>query len=146
MLIFTSPSTPYSTWLTYYPNITNFPGGTNNTAGGADPDGDGFKNDTEFAFDGDPTVGSPGFLTASNTGAGNVSISYLRRKASAGGAAYQIQGNPTLTNAWTNYTSAIIITNANGTNGIALPDYYERNTFEVPANGKNFYRVNALVE
>ncbi|MEI6340305.1 MAG: hypothetical protein WCQ57_17265, partial [Verrucomicrobiota bacterium] len=112
----------------------------------ADPDGDSFNNNTEFAFDGNPTVGSPSLITSSNSGSGNVAISYVRRKASAGGAAYFIQGNPTLTNAWTNYTPATIITNANGTNGIALPDYYERNTFEVPANGKNFYRVNALVE
>jgi autotransporter-associated beta strand protein len=146
LLTFTSSSTPYSTWLSYYPNITNFPGGTNNTTDTADPDGDSFNNNTEFAFDGDPTVGSPSLITSSNSGSGNVAISYVRRKASAGGAAYFIQGNPTLTNAWTNYTPATIITNANGTNGIALPDYYERNTFEVPANGKNFYRVNALVE
>jgi len=146
LLIFTSSSTPYSTWLSYYPTITNFPGGVSNTNGTADPDGDNFNNNTEFAFDGNPTVGSPSLITFSNSGSGNVAISYVRRKASAGGAAYLIQGNPTLTNAWTNYTPATIITNANGTNGIALPDYYERNTFEVPANGKNFYRVNALVD
>jgi len=128
--------TAYQAWLTNYPSLSN-------TNGAADPDGDGFDNNTEFAFDGNPTVGSPSLVTSSNAGSGNVAISYVRRKVSAGGAAYSIQGNPTLTNAWTNYTPATIVTN---TNGIALPDSYERNTFEVPANGKNFYRVRAIVE
>jgi autotransporter-associated beta strand protein len=127
--------TPYNSWVTYWQGVD--PGFTN-TAGAADPDGDSFDNDTEFAFDGNPTVGSPALLSAVKSGT-NVVMRYVARNS---GVTYAVQSRPNLAvSGWTN--ASVTVTNSSDTNNINLPADYTRKEFTVPANGNLFYRVEA---
>lgn len=124
----------YSNWLTNYPALA----GTNtNTA--ADPDGDLFGNVVEYAFDGDPTVGSPSLLTASGDGTNSI----FRFAALQGaGAGYAVQTTTNLaTGPWTN--AGVTVTNAADQSGLLLPAFYERREFTVPqsSGAALFYRV-----
>jgi autotransporter-associated beta strand protein len=134
----TNAATPYSAWVGYWQ--TNSPGFTN-TAGDADPDGDGFDNDAEFAFDGDPGVPTANLINAA-VADGGVRVSFVRRTAAAGGAIYEIQRNATLTNVWESYVPAEIVV---GTNGVLLPELYERVEFVAPAGAKDFFRVQSTL-
>jgi hypothetical protein len=128
-----SGSLTYGNWLANYPSLT----GTNtNTA--ADPDGDSFNNATEYAFDGNPTVGSPAMLTAAGSGTNSVF-----RFAGLQGAStnYTVQTTTNLSSGpWTN--AGVTVTNAADQSGLLIPASYERREFTVPAAGSNsFYRV-----
>jgi autotransporter-associated beta strand protein len=128
----------YANWLTNYPSLT----GTNALLG-ADPDGDGFNNGTEFAFDGNPTIGSPAFLTATKVGT-NAIFNYVARKNPPGGVTYQVQSTTNLAvGLWA--SNAVTVSNSANTNGINIPADYERKEFTVPAAGKEFYRVQATI-
>jgi autotransporter-associated beta strand protein len=128
----------YANWLTNYPSLT----GTN-ALRGADPDGDGFNNGTEFAFDGNPTIGSPAFLTATKVGT-NAIFNYVARKNPPGGVSYQVQSTTNLAvGLWA--SNAVTVSNSANTNGINIPADYERKEFTVPAAGKEFYRVQATL-
>lgn len=125
----------YSNWLT---NWTGLSGTNTNTA--ADPDGDGFPNIVEYAFDGDPTVGSPAMLTAEGDGT-NTKFHFAGLQ--GGGDSYVVQGTANLsTGPWTNATG-VTVSNAPDQSGLLLPDYYERRQFTVPVGeeSSNFYRV-----
>jgi autotransporter-associated beta strand protein len=126
---------PFSVWTGFY-------GLTGPAAEGtADPDGDGFVNNLEFAFDGNPTVGTPAILKAVRTSTNQVTFSYVARKSDV---SYQVQGSTDLSSGpWTN--SPITPTNAADQTGILLPDQYERKSFDVSASGKAFYRVTATI-
>ena len=63
----------YSGWLANYPSLTGA-----NTNGTADPDGDGFVNNAEFSFGGDPTVGTPALMTVIRSGA-NAVFNWIER-------------------------------------------------------------------
>jgi len=118
----------YNNWLTNYPFLTN----TNRTA---DPDGDGFDNNKEYAFGGNPTVGTPALLAMS---AANVSFIALNNATTN----YTVQNTTNLlTGPWTNY--AATVTNATNQLNIPLPAYYQRQEFTVPLipGTNNFYRV-----
>jgi autotransporter-associated beta strand protein len=134
----TNTATPYSAWAAYWQ--ANSPGFTN-TAGEADPDGDGFDNNAEFAFDGDPGVPTARLITAVRTNGGML-VSFVRRTTAAGGATYEIQRNATLTNAWEPYVPAEVMVS---TNAVLLPEFYERVEFLAPAGTKDFYRVQATL-
>jgi hypothetical protein len=140
--------TPYGSWLTNYPGITNFPGGTSNTNGTADPDGDGFNNNMEFAFDGNPTVGTPALISAASSGASTL-VSFLASTNTAA-VSYMVQSTTNLaTGPWAdNIVVTDSITNsANQTNpAILLAPSYVRRGFTVTLAGSNsFYRVKATI-
>jgi hypothetical protein len=125
----------YSNWLTNYPSLT----GTNTNAT-ADPDGDGFNNNLEFAFDGNPTIGTPALMTVVRVGT-NAMFNWIQRNT---GVAYEVQRNSSLTNAWTP-ASGLSISNSTNQGGVLLPTDYTRQEFTLPASGKDFYRVRATV-
>ena len=130
----TAPSSAYSQWLTNYPGLT----GTNTNAL-ADPDADGFINSLEFAFDGDPTIGSPALAQVAKSGT-NAVFTFVAR---TNGVTYTVLSTtnlkvgPFTTNA---PVTASIIT-ASNQSGVLLADQYERRQFTVPASGSGFYRV-----
>ena len=129
-------ATPYSSWLTNYPSLTGA-----NTNGTADPDGDGFNNNLEFAFNGNPTTGTPSLLTVTNVG-GIANFTFI---ATTNGVSYQAQSTTNLaTSPWTN--SPISVANAADQTGItpALAGYV-RKSFVTNASGKIFYRVVATI-
>lgn len=128
--------TPYGSWLTNYPALTGA-----NTNGAADPDGDGFNNNLEFAFNGNPTVGTPSLLAVSNASG----VANFRFVATTNGVSYQVQSTTDLSaGPWTN--SPVSVTNAADQSGItpALSGYV-RKSFSANATGKLFYRVAATI-
>jgi autotransporter-associated beta strand protein len=135
------PTNNYASWVTFW--ATESGGTFTNTAGTADPDGDGFVNNLEFAFDGNPTVGTPALMTARSLGT-NAVFNWIERKNPPGGVTYVVQRSSALTNGWTAATG-LTISNSTNTNGILQPADYERREFVVPAAGKDFYRVQATV-
>ena len=140
--------TPYGSWLTNYPGITNFPGGTSNTNGTADPDGDGFNNNMEFAFDGNPTVGTPALISAASSGASTL-VSFLA-STNTNAVSYMVQSTTNLaTGPWAdNSVVTDSITNsANQTNPAILlaPSYVRRGFTVTPAGSNSFYRVKATI-
>lgn len=120
----------YSSWLTNYPNLT----GTN-TNRSADPDGDGFDNNKEYAFGGNPTVGTPALLVMASS---NISFIALSNAASN----YTVQNTTNLsTGPWV--TSSVPLSNTAPPFPILLPAYYQGMGFTVPLTPgtNNFYRV-----
>ncbi len=108
-----------------------------NTNPTADPDGDGFDNNEEYAFGGNPT--NPTAYLINITGS---NISYLGLTNNAVPSPYTVQNTTNLaTGPWTNY--ATTVTNATNQLNIPLPAYYHRKEFTVPstAGTNNFYRV-----
>jgi hypothetical protein len=128
-----APANFYGSWLTNYPTLAN-------TNGTADPDGDGFNNNLEFAFDGNPTVGTPALLTVRPAGT-NAVFKWVERNS---GVTYQVQSNASLTNTWTGPAS-VTISNSIDQSGVLITNDYTRKEFIVPASGKNFYRIQATV-
>jgi len=121
----------YNTWVTLWPGLTN-------TLRTADPDGDSFNNGVEYAFDGNPTVGSPAMLTAAGAGS-NAVFQFTGLQGAA--TNYTVQSTTNLsTGPWTN--PGVTVTNAADQSGLLLSNSYERREFIVPAAGSNsFYRV-----
>ena len=135
VLVSGSPATNnYASWLANYPSLTGA-----DTNGSADPDGDGFINNTEFAFDGDPTVGTPALMTATAVGT-NAVFNWIER---TNGVTYEVQKNSSLTNAWA--STGIIGVVASNQSGVLLPPEYVRKQFSTNASGKDFYRVRATI-
>jgi autotransporter-associated beta strand protein len=135
VLVSGSPaSNNYASWLANYPSLTGA-----DTNGSADPDGDGFINNTEFAFDGNPTVGTPALMTATAVGT-NAVFNWIER---TNGVTYEVQKNSSLTNAWT--STGIIGVVASNQSGVLLPPEYVRKQFSTNASGKDFYRVRATI-
>ena len=135
-----SPVSFYSAWLTNYPTLSN-------TNGTADPDGDGFDNNMEFAFDGNPTFGTASLLTVTSSGS-NAVFNFL---ASTNPAAvfYTVQATTNLsTSPWADDigVTASVTNSANQTNPpILLAPEYVRREFSLPATNKSFYRVKATI-
>ncbi|MEY3479283.1 MAG: hypothetical protein RIQ71_58 [Verrucomicrobiota bacterium] len=124
----------YSAWADYW--TTN--AGLFDTNGTADPDSDGFVNDVEYAFDGNPTLGTPALMTVTAVGS-NAVFNWVQR---IDGATYEVQKNSALTNFWT-VATGLSISNASNQSGLLLPADYIRREFRVPASGKDFYRVRS---
>lgn len=132
--------TPYNAWVAYWTNAV--PGFTN-TAGTDNPDGDPFDNNEEFAFDGNPTVGTGALLTATNIGT-NAVFNYVAQT-NTNAVTYLVQSTTNLTNSWTN-ASVTISNSLNQTNPvISQTNIYERKEFVVPASGAMFYRVQGTI-
>lgn len=130
---------PYTDWVAQWiavnPDFSSFSGPNE------DPDHDGYANNLEFAFDGNPTEPNGSFLAAYSSGS-NAVFSFVARKTDTAGALYQVQSTTSL---------AAGFTNDNGVNllpgdpaGIPLPSQYDRLEFSVPlTESKKFYRVQA---
>lgn len=130
----------YDSWVSYWQGVN--PGFTN-TSAAADPDGDTFINAEEFAFDGNPAVGSPALLTVSKSGT-NAVFNWVQRKDPPGGATYQVKTTTNLASGpWTNAT--VTISNSANQNGLNIPADYERKEFSIPATNSGFFRVEAVV-
>jgi hypothetical protein len=100
-------------------------------------------NDTEFAFDGNPTVPTASLLTASTSG-GNMTVSFIARNTTPAGASYQVQETTNLTTGFV--SSNVTVSAPLDQSGILLPDQYQRRQFTVPTTGsKKFYRVQATL-
>jgi hypothetical protein len=134
--------TPYQNWVAYWTTQNASFGG--NSTGTADPDRDGYINDTEFAFDGNPTVPTASLLTTSTSG-GNMTVSFIARNTTPAGAAYQVQETADLRTGFA--TSNATVTASPDQNGILAPGQYQRRQFTVPMTGpKKFYRVVGLLQ
>jgi hypothetical protein len=125
----------YAAWLTNYPTLSD-------TNPEADPDGDGYPNGTEFAFDGNPTVGTPALVKAGLGAAGTVKISFVANNELFAQSAYSVLATTSLTAGFTNSTN-VMITNALDQSGVLLSGGYTRKEFEVPAMDRNFFRIKA---
>ncbi|MBE2180648.1 MAG: autotransporter-associated beta strand repeat-containing protein [Chthoniobacterales bacterium] len=133
----TAVANAYTSWLTNYPSLT----GTN-AVPSADPDSDGFNNGTEFAFDGNPTMGTPALMTAVKGGT-NVLFRYVGRIDSA--TNYHVLSTANLaTGPWVTNTN-VTVTNSADQSGILLPAEYVRREFSVPGTNNGFYRIEATV-
>ena len=131
--------TPYNAWVAYWQ--TNSSGFTN-TAGTDNPDGDPFDNNEEFAFDGNPTIGTAALLTVVKVGTNTV-FNYVALT-NTNAVTYNVQATTNLsTGPWTN--SAVSVTNSTNQTGLNIPAYYTRKEFVVPASGEGFYRVQATI-
>jgi hypothetical protein len=129
--------TPYENWAAYW--TTQSPSFSGNSSGTADPDGDGFVNDTEFAFDGNPTVPTAALLSSSSS-AGNMTVSFIARNSTPPGATYQVQETTNLTLGF--ISSNVTVSESSDQTGILVPAQYQRRQFTVPISGdKKFYRV-----
>ncbi len=124
----------YSNWLTNYPSL-----GTN-TNTEADPDGDGSDNGQEYAFGGNPTVGTPALLSATSSPS-NAVIGFIALSNAASNYTVLSTTNLATGNSWSNY--AATVTNAAPPFTIPLPDYYLGRAFTVPITpGTNrFFKV-----
>jgi len=109
-----------------------------NAATTADPDSDGFDNNKEYCFDGNPTNSTPYLFKVTPSGT-NAVFNWIQRNS---GVSYEVQTNSTLTNLWTG-PAAVTISNSTNQSGVLLTNDYMRKEFIVPASGKNFYRVKA---
>jgi hypothetical protein len=131
-----APPNPYNSWASGFgldPAVTTGP-----TAGAptADPDGDSFNNQQEYAFGTNPTVGSPSLLSTQSSG-GNLIVRWLERA----GVTYTPQSTANL--ATTAFGPDAGITVVAGPTDPAPPAGYTRKQFTVPASGQKFYRVTA---
>jgi fibronectin-binding autotransporter adhesin len=135
----TGAPVPYASWVSYWqgvdPNFTN-------TAGTDNPDGDPFDNNEEFAFDGNPTIGTGALLTVTKIGP-NAVFHYVAQT-NTNAVTYQVQNTTNLAaGPWTN--SAVTISNAANQGGISQTNIYHRKEFVVPATTNDFYRVKAAI-
>jgi hypothetical protein len=106
-----------------------------NTNTTADPDNDGFDNNDEYAFGGNPTNPTPYLLNISGSNISYIGLTNANTN-------YTVQNTTNLsTGPWTNY--ATTVTTATNQLNIPLPAYYQRKEFTVPINAgtNNFYRV-----
>jgi hypothetical protein len=126
-----------SPYLTYNDWVAAWALSGPNTNRTADPDGDGFDNNDEYAFGGNPTNSTPYLINISGS-----NISYIGLTNNVVPSPYTVQNTTNLaTGPWTNY--ATTVTNATNQLNIPLPAYYQRKEFTVPitAGTNNFYRV-----
>jgi autotransporter-associated beta strand protein len=132
------PTNAYNQWLTNYPSLTN-------TNVAADPELDGFNNGTEFAFDGDPTVGTPALVSAARSGTNGV-VSFVANT-NVAAVTYDVQSTGNLSaGPWTNNPAlTAAITNSADQSGLLLPAFYERREFSVGISTNEFYRIRATI-
>jgi autotransporter-associated beta strand protein len=138
-ILSTNAASGYTAWLTNYPSLVN-------TNGTGDPDGDGFDNNMEFAFDGNPTVGSPAMISAASSSAGTV-FSFLA-STNTSAVTYVVQSTSDLSAVpWADNSgvTASITNSSNQANVPLAPSYVRREFTVTPAGSKFFYRVKATI-
>jgi autotransporter-associated beta strand protein len=102
----------------------------------ADPDGDGFSNNSEFAFGTVPTTATPALLSTSTSG-GNLTVSWMERDSEL---EYTVQSTTSLT---VDFAADPSILPATSGSQVGVPAGYTRKQFTVSASGKKFFRVRA---
>ncbi|MFM6174174.1 MAG: autotransporter-associated beta strand repeat-containing protein, partial [Sphaerospermopsis kisseleviana] len=113
----------------------------------ADPDLDGFINNLEYAFGGNPTVGTPALLTSSSSGS-TIACSFIASTNSAA-VSYVVESTTDLVaGPWSSNSLTQSITNSADTNNILLYPAYVRRGFSAAAtnaSGKIFYRIKSII-
>jgi hypothetical protein len=127
------PGAGYDSWATGYGLDPATDG-----APTADPDGDTFTNEQEYAFGTIPTEGNDALLTT-ETSSGNLIVRWLQRS----DVTYAAQSTANL--AATPFADDPSIVIVDGPVDPAPPDGYTRKEFSVPAAGQAFYRVQATL-
>lgn len=100
----------------------------------ADPDGDGFTNEQEYAFGTSPVSATAAVLTAEMIG-GDLVVTWLERS----DVTYHVQSTVNL--ATTAFANDGSVTVQAGPAEPTPPDGYTRKQFSVPTTGSKFYRV-----
>ena len=130
LVVIVTSSSAYDSWASSY-GLTG-----QDAAPAADPDNDGFLNNSEFAFGTSPIVGSPALLRTATSG-GQCVISWLQRTDSS--SAYTVQETADLVaGPWLSSVAQV-----QAGSGATPPTGYEWKQISVTATGKKFYRVRA---
>lgn len=87
-------ASPYNAWASGFGLDPSQTTGATAGAPGADPDNDGFNNQSEYAFGTNPTAGNAALLTTSVSG-GNMIVTWLQRTDAAAGA-YKVKTTSSL--------------------------------------------------
>jgi len=130
LVVIVASSSAYDSWTSSYGLVGQ------DAAPAADPDNDGFLNNSEFAFGTSPVVGSPALLRTATSG-GQCVISWLQRTDSP--SAYTVQETANLVAGPWIPSSATVQAGS----GATPPAGYEWKQISVTATGKKFYRVRA---
>lgn len=145
--------TPYSGWTAHWQNRNQSFSG-NAALAGSDPDGDGYANQMEFAFGGDPLSPSGPKLSVTSDALA-ATFTFLARTANnavwtAGGTSghgvdYQIQSTQDPAAGFRN--AVIAVSPSQNQDGIASGDFpCSRWEFTAPlSTGKNFFRIQATL-
>lgn len=127
---------PYDSWASGYGLAASETSGPTAGAPAADPDNDGFNNQSEYAFGTNPTQGNAALLSVS-TSDGNMIVTWLQRTDAAPGA-YKVKTTTSLSTPFTvdaTLTAAIIDGSATPT----PPAGYARKKVSVAtSSGRNF--------
>jgi hypothetical protein len=100
----------------------------------ADPDGDSFTNEQEYAFGTNPTEGN-GSMTAIYVPADDLTVTWFERP----DVTYNVQSTADL--GATGFANDGTVTVVDGPTDPAPPTGYTRKQFTVPVSGQKFYRV-----
>lgn len=135
----TLTNAPYEGWVAYW--TTQNPNFSTVSGLSADPDGDGYANNAEFAFDGNPMVPTAALLGYASSSS-NMVVSFAARNTDPAGATYQVQSTTNLNTSFSDDTNVTLVTG--NPDGILVPSQYHRLQFTVPlAGARKFYRVRA---
>ena len=128
----------YGEWLTSYPGLSD----TNRTA---DPDKDGFSNETEFAFDGNPTQATPDLIEVTGDESQLLFTFVAHNELFPGN--YAILASTNLLEVSFATDRSVAVTNSPDQSGLLLTNTYTRRQFSVPTTdvGTKFFRVRAFV-
>lgn len=126
----------YGEWLSSYPGLSD----TNRTA---DPDKDGFSNETEFAFDGNPTQATPDLIQVAGD-EGQVIFRFVAHNELFPGN-YAILSSTNLVGVPFATDRSVTVTNSPDQTGVLLTNNYTRRQFAVPPLSQKFFRVRAFM-
>jgi len=126
----------YGEWLSSYPGLSD----TNRTA---DPDKDGFSNETEFAFDGNPTQATPDLIQVAGD-EGQVIFRFVAHNELFPGN-YAILSSTNLVGVPFATDRSVTVTNSPDQTGVLLTNNYTRRQFAVPPLSQKFFRVRAFI-
>ena len=121
----------YDTWASGYALDPAMDG-----APSADPDKDGFRNGSEYAFGTDPTLSTPALLYSARSG-GDLTVSYVGKNV---GVAYLAETTSDLkAGAWSNVSvQPTLDPDQDG-----VPPSYSRQILSITGSGKLFLRIRA---
>lgn len=121
----------YDTWASGYALDPATDG-----APSADPDKDGFRNGSEYAFGTDPTFSTPALLYSARSG-GDLTVTYVGKNV---GVAYLAETTTDLkAGAWSNVSvQPTLDLDQDG-----VPPGYSRQIWSIPGSGKLFLRIRA---
>lgn len=129
LVVNAAPASGYDAWTASY----GLSGA--NAATTADPDGDGFNNNSEYAFGTNPTAANGALLSTTNSG-GNLTVSWIQRNS---GLSYNVQSTAALAIPFAN-DGTVTVTDGSQT---GVPSGYTRKQFTVATSGAKFYRIKA---